>query len=1299
MNPTQSENNPQQTTDAERTTSPSTAHGNPGTGTTCSGNFASDSSNPGVPKSVMNRIIQAGPDVPLADPVQIDCYQNLERIGEGGMGIVYSCDDPKFPRKLALKLMKWNRDNNDLQRERFLAEARITATLQHAGIPPVHDIGQLDDGRPYYVMKLIQGSTLATIFKFQKEKLPWLNLLPIFQKVCETVAYAHKRGIINRDLKPQNIMVDNFGVVQVIDWGLSKKVDREPDAENSTRAGGQAAVAGIAPTVDLHLTEVGSKLGTPAYMPPEQADGRVHQLDERCDVFTLGAILFHLLTGVPPYQGATTAEVLAKAVRCDPGPIHHHLENSKAPTILIDLAKNCLAREREQRLSDAAAVAQIVKDYLQDVQRRLDQAEIEAASERQLRLAEQRTRVEAEAREAAETRSRRDAVARERAQRRGKRWAYAATAATLLLASGVLIFLLQRSARDQSLRDQAETLLREGVDILPARPDVARERALAAQTLVGDRSSFVDVKRRAEQLSTHATEMVQLHKDLETGATLFLQELEEAEFHVLGGLWAALPHEDPKGKQRVRRGARSGARLETGIELAERAMQRFGLPENSGALSELAQRGLEQPTVAQLHARAAEGTFLLALAIERANQGTAADKLTTARKRAIQLLDASERLGNRSNSLYLARARIHQALGNTDAAKQDNATAASLTPTTFLDHHMIAVEKDRSSKWLEAEAGYQKCLALRPKDYWTLFRFAKIKERQGLLPEAVGLYQSSISIRPKEPAGYNDRSLILHRMGKLDEAQAGLRRAMDVDSDFYPAVHNLLLVLADQKEVVEAQKVRDTFRRGRNLSAAEEAELLDDIGVAYERRGEFVNAYQQYTLALNEDPNFIQALRNRGNLAIQFGRFDDGEKDLKRAIELAPRNGELVYVLGNLYAAARQTEDAIGAYQQALKIDPNLADALYNQGVLLRRVKRFREAIVAQNALIVLKPKPETLRLALYERALSQANLKDFRSALEDLNQVIAQDPVNVSALIARGQVRGDLENDLIGSEGDISLAIHLAPNQADAYQPRGLTRFKLEKWQGAIDDFRQYLKLKPEAPDAEAIYNAISTSYLHLGKLDEAVKEFENIKEPLNANSLGNRGNLALMRGKLDEAIADFTRAIARDKGHVRAWALRGQARIRLGQFDEAAKDLDKALELNPGVYETLLFGGLAHFHRNDAKAARACLEIIVNERPNHMRGHMARGILHLLNQEHAAAITDLTAGVDDPVILRSFALLLRARAWIGVGGPGLKLALADADAYRLALPTDAYAQREAARICAIVVFRLSHAVGLIGG
>ncbi len=260
---------------------------------------------------------EAAPSTPSGTAGRNLLYGEIAR---GGMGAVLRGRDPDLGRDLAVKvLLEAHHGRPELVR-RFLEEAQIAGQLQHPGVVPVHEQGRFPDDRPFFTMKLVKGETLAHFLgKRSNVQDDLTRYLTIFEQVCQTMAYAHARRVVHRDLKPANVMVGGFGEVQVMDWGLAKVLPQGGAAEKPTPVpeGGPTVIHTARSASATDESQAGSVLGTPAYMPPEQANGEVERVDERADVFGLGAILCTILTGQPPYRGRDGGEIHRKAMRGD----------------------------------------------------------------------------------------------------------------------------------------------------------------------------------------------------------------------------------------------------------------------------------------------------------------------------------------------------------------------------------------------------------------------------------------------------------------------------------------------------------------------------------------------------------------------------------------------------------------------------------------------------------------------------------------------------------------------------------------------------------------------------------------------------------------------------------------------------------------------------------------------------------------------------------------------------------------------------------------------------------------------
>jgi serine/threonine protein kinase len=294
-------------------------------------------------------------------------YLVIHKVGSGGMGTVYLAQDIDLGRKVAVKVMNVA-DSSGALASRMTREARIVALLEHPSIVPIHDVGALDDGRVFYAMKLVQGKRLD---EFASGASSLSDLLRIFQKVCEAVAFAHARGVIHRDLKPENIMVGPFGEVLVMDWGVAK-VFGDGRLNSAAGPGDDGIEVRAIDDVDLVATlplaagnegdtSGGTVIGTPAYMAPEQAMGKTDLLDQRSDVYALGAILYFLLTARAPFEFAQPADSGDEIRERPPRP---RQINQKIARAIEAVCLKAMAERREDRYASAEQLAGDIVGFL-----------------------------------------------------------------------------------------------------------------------------------------------------------------------------------------------------------------------------------------------------------------------------------------------------------------------------------------------------------------------------------------------------------------------------------------------------------------------------------------------------------------------------------------------------------------------------------------------------------------------------------------------------------------------------------------------------------------------------------------------------------------------------------------------------------------------------------------------------------------------------------------------------------------------------------------------------------------------
>jgi serine/threonine-protein kinase len=868
-------------------------------------------------------------------------YRVLGELGRGGMGLVLHAHDADLDRELAVKVILSGGAGPE---ERFLDEARLTGQLQHPGVAPVYEVGRLPDGRPFFTMKLVRGRGLDALLRERPSPAHDLpRFLLIVEQACQAVAYAHGKGVIHRDLKPANVLVGEHGEVQVVDWGLARRL--APD-EPRPSGSGQAEGRSLTVAARVGATQLGAVLGTPAYMPPEQAAGRA--ADRRSDVFGLGAILCEVLTGLPPYAGAGA---VAQAAAGAPGAALARLAACGADAELTALARQCLAAAPEERPPDAGAVAERLAAYRAGVAERLRKAEVERAA--------------AEVKAAAERRSRRLTLA-----------LAAAVVAAVGLGSGAAWYIhageerreRERLTREAELAVLVEHDLSEAEKDLAAAPDEARAALGRAQARLGDGEALPELRRRAAAMAARierrlldravAAEVEEARlQAAEAGPGGFDRAGAEKRFAAafarygvdvdgpLGTAAAALRASAVRAELLAGLGAwaraRSGegrARLLRLADLADddgwhRELRRAYLRRDAADVSRLAR-------LPEAEGGPPEAVVLLAYALQEAGL---AEQARDALRRGLERRPADFWL-----AFELAVACHEGPPELLDEAVRAYMVARALRPGSAVVHSNLSAALRSRRRPAEAEAAARAAVALRP-DYAAAHVNLGVALCDRLkLADAEAALRRAVRLNPDLPEAHNNLGVVLRLRGRPADAEAVLREAVRLGPADAEGHSNLGLALFDQKKWDEAESA---LRRAVQLRPGA-FEAHANLAAALRARGEMRAALASLRRALDlaRAQGRQDEIRPEGVAELErlVGRIDTVAEVLAGARQPGPaelcEHAEVCSSWGLSAAAA-------WLYARAFAAAPELAgDNAYDAACAAARAARGRWAGEAERA-------------------------------------------------------------------------------------------------------------------------------------------------------------------------------------------------------------------------------------------------------------------------------------------------------------------------------------------------------------
>jgi serine/threonine-protein kinase len=1014
-----------------------------------------------------------------------DRYQLFGEIARGGMGAVLRGRDADLGRDLAVKVLLEKHAGRPEVLRRFIEEAQIGGQLQHPGVVPVYDIGRFGE-RPFFTMKLVKGQTLAALLGERADpSTDRARFLAITLQVAQTLAYAHARGVIHRDLKPANIMVGAFGEVQVMDWGLAKVLAEGGIADEEKASRGRqspqdgslirtARSSGSMGSFGTD-TEAGSLLGTPAYMPPEQANGDVANLDRRADVFALGAILCEILTGSAPYLGRSAEEVRRKAANGDLVDALARLGSCGGDTELIALTRACLSPEAIDRPKDAQAVAEALATYLDGVQERLHQAEL----------------AEAQAR----------AKALEEAQRRRLTVALAATVllAVTLGGGGWLWIKTDREARQTRVAREVNEALNKATSL--------RERAKA--TPVGGAALFAQAREQAQR----AQALVE-NGPADTMLTVQVRHLqvelddEEKDRKLLDALERARVAKADLDETKHQ------FSFERAVPLFREAFREYGLPAGEGDPASAVTRILKRS--------AAVRETLVSILDEwidlasGPNSRVREPHLGWLRAVAGGIEPAQGwirefRIAQAENNLANRRARLEKLAREADVRKLPAHTLTRLgqrlmgvqAPTSALHLLRRAVKQYPADVWLNHDLGM---VAL------TFPGQAELEDALRYLTAAVALRPDSAAIR------LNQGNALIH-LGRSDEGIACYRRVIHLDPNYASAHRNLGIVLKNREEIDEAVTC---FRNAVKLDPSF-TYAWGDLAIALGANKKFDEALACLKKALELDPNLAMTHTSFGIVYKQMGQFGRAITSLRKALDCDPNFVLTHYNLGNVHEQMGQFNRALSCYRRAIRIDSRYPLAYVGLGHVYLKTGRPEEALAVARKAIELNPTNPIahtcLAFALEDTGKLDEAIATHRKAVE-IAPKLANSHMNLGIAL---KIKGQFDEAIACHRK----AIELDPKFALAHYNLGNALAASHRIDEAVASYKHAIELNPRYGDA---YNGMGVALAESGRdLDAAIANFKKAIEidPKNALAHCHLGHALRIQGRFAESLA------AHQRGH----------------------------------------------------------------------------------------------------------------------------------------------------------------------
>lgn len=884
----------------------------------------------------------APPPVPEPELPRIPGYEVQSVLGRGGMGVVYRARHLRLNRTVALKMLLSGQYASAPELLRFTQEAEAVAGLRHPHIVQVHDVGD-HEGRPYFTMAFLEGGSLAE--RLAGVPQPAEQAAAMMATLAGAVHAAHRGGIIHRDLKPGNILLTADGTPCISDFGLARRFE------------GSAA-----------LTLAGARVGTPSYMAPEQATGKAGAVGPAADVYALGAILYEMLTGRPPFRSESPAETERQLLADEP--VAPSRLNAKVPRDLETICLKCLRKDPQRRYGSAAALAE-------------DLGRFQRGEPIEARPAGAAERVGKWAR-------RRPAVAAVIA-------CGAALAGTLI--GGGLWIASERAAVARAVEDDLREVQRFHQTSCWGDAAAALERAKARVSHRG----MSDVRQRLNRAShdlalASRLDAIALHRaaivdgrverpfDKPRADAAYAAAFREA------GL-ADWPDDAAVVAERVKTSNIRPALLAALDDWALCAAD----PRKQTWLLDVARRADPDPSGWRDRARDAGRWNDPAALAELAKTAPAANPPVR------MLMALGERLQSSGADAVPFLRQVQQA-----------------HPADFWSNFTLGDALRKTSGPEESVRYYQAALAIRSQAPVAHGNLGLALSADARPEEAISHFRQAVSIDPAFAHGHYSLGLALKATGQLAEAIAHFRHALRLEPDNADAHYNLglALAMASQREQAVAQ-----FREALRIDPRH-GDAHYNLGLAMSAKGALDEAIAAYQRALEVDPASAYAHYNLGLALNTRGDADAAIRHFRRAIDLLPRDAHAHYNLALALKARSRVREAVIHFEQALAIDPKQPDAHYNLALALKDMGRLAEATEHYQQTLQLAPAHPHAHAALGEALLVQGRLREARAALRRGLELVPSDHPQRAQYVSQLQ-RCDAR---LAAEGPTSADTHDAP-------------------------------------------------------------------------------------------------------------------------------------------------------------------------------------------------------------------------------------------------------------------------------